>query len=103
MNEVMGSNPVTPSKEPGIPEYFAFGSSLDYQASQKRVSAQASPAKIARVHGISQSDGMKQALSYNDNDFSYGLVDIKNNAQKGLLFSNAATSGDRVYKPKVTL
>jgi hypothetical protein len=55
------------------------------------------------VHGISQSDGMKQALSYNDNDFSYGLVDIKNNAQKGLLFSNAATSGDRVYKPKVTL
>ena len=37
LNEVVGSNPVTPSKNPGVPEYFAFGSSLDYQAGSKRV------------------------------------------------------------------
>lgn len=103
LNEVNGSNPVTPSKEPGVPEYFAFGSSMDYQASQKRVSSHVSPAKQARIHGINQSDGMKQALNYDDNDRSYGLVNIKNNGTKGLLFVNAASQGDRVYKPKVTL
>lgn len=59
LNEVIGSNPVTPSKEQSIPEYFAFGSSMHYQASQKRVSPQVSPAKQARVHGINQSEGMK--------------------------------------------
>ena len=37
LNEVVGSNPVTPSKNPGVPEYFAFGSSLDYQAGSTRV------------------------------------------------------------------
>jgi hypothetical protein len=84
---VVGTNPVTPSKEPGVPEYFAFGSSMDYQASSKRVQSHVSPAKQARVYGIMQSSGMKEALSHDGPDLSRGIVSSKSTANKNLLFA----------------
>ncbi len=36
-----------------------------------------SPDKKARIENYMQSSGMKQTLSYNDNDATYGLVTTK--------------------------
>lgn len=59
-----------------------------------------SPDKHARVEGYLGSSGMKDSLSYQDNDITYGLVNTK--PQNRGCFSPSDLKKE-TWKPKTTL
>jgi hypothetical protein len=99
---MLGTNPVTPDYKTNA-EYFTYTGTKQVE---KPLPFQ-SPAKQTRMFGILRSDGMKQALNYNDNDPSYGLVSPKGTMSQGtdknMLFTSANMQKQQVWKPKVTL
>lgn len=69
--EILGSNTVTPQKS--TDEYFIMGAPKTSR-DVVRQPAHESPAKQERLRGIHASGNMRDSLSYNDNDVTYGLV-----------------------------
>jgi hypothetical protein len=74
LREIIGTNPVTPDYKATNADYFTYSGVA--KLPEKPLPFQ-SPAKQARMFNILRSDGMKQALNYNDNDPTFGLVSPK--------------------------
>lgn len=111
MNEILGQNAVVPATSSSTQDYYQIGSctiarqqTTMHGPGHKRVDSYDSPVKQARVHGIMQSDRMRESLSHKDNDVTYGLSQVTKPGQGDLaqLFSGSSLKKE-VWKPKTTL
>ncbi|TNV78517.1 hypothetical protein FGO68_gene6880 [Halteria grandinella] len=92
--EILGSNTVTPQS---TDEYFIFGPPKTARDSIPQRAVHESPAKQERIKGIHASGNMRESLSYNDNDVTYGIVQTKQGG--GNMFERGNLVKE-VWKPK---
>jgi hypothetical protein len=79
-------------------EYFIFGAPKSARPEPPRPIVSAS--KQERIMNIHQSSGMRNSLFYNDNDVTYGVVQVKpSESQKDSLFDRGNLLKE-VWRPK---